>query len=40
VANVSQPVTLDRDVLTGVVSKLPDAKLELILFGLDIVLGR
>ena len=40
VANVSQPVTLDRSVLTEVVGKLPDAKLELILYGLDVVLGR
>ena len=40
VANVSQPVTLDRSVLTDSVGKLPDAKLELILYGLDVVLGR
>ena len=40
VANVSQPVTLDRSLLTDVVGKLPDAKLELILYGLDVVLGR
>ncbi len=40
VANVSQPVTIDRSVLTDVVGKLPDAKLELILYGLDVVLGR
>jgi mRNA interferase MazF len=40
VANVSQPVTLDRDVLTEPAGKLPDAKLELILYGLDVVLGR
>ena len=40
VANVSQPVTLDRSTLTDVVGKLPDAKLELILYGLDVVLGR
>jgi len=40
VANVSQPVTLDRSALTGVVKQLPDPKLELILYGLDIVLGR
>jgi mRNA interferase MazF len=40
VANVSQPATLDKDSLTDVVSKLPEAKLELILFGLDVVLGR
>ena len=40
VANVSQPVTLDRSLLTDVVAKLPDSKLELILYGLDVVLGR
>jgi mRNA interferase MazF len=40
VANVSQPVTLDRSVLTDSVGKLPDAKLELVLYGLDVVLGR
>jgi len=40
VANVSQPVTLDRAALTDPVGKLPDAKLELILYGLDVVLGR
>lgn len=40
VANVSQPVTLDRSALTGVVKQLPDHKLELILYGLDIVFGR
>jgi len=40
VANVSQPVTLDRGALTDRVGVLPEAKLELILYGLDIVLGR
>lgn len=40
VANVSQPVTLDRAVLIDRVGKLPNAKLELILYGLDVVLGR
>jgi mRNA interferase MazF len=40
VANVSQPVTLDRSVLSDSVGKLPDGKLELILYGLDVVLGR
>lgn len=40
VANVSQPVTLDRRTLSEPAGRLPDAKLELILFGLDIVLGR
>ena len=40
VANVSQPVTLDRSALTDRVGVLPEAKLELILYGFDIVLGR
>ena len=40
VANVSQIVTLDRDLLTELVSKLTHAKLELILAGIDVVLGR
>lgn len=40
VANVSQIVTLDRSSLTERVGKLPDAKLELVLFGIDVVLGR
>jgi mRNA interferase MazF len=40
VANVSQPLTVDRGLLTELVGKLPDSKLELILYGLDIVLGR
>ena len=40
VANVSQPVTVDRDTLTAAVGKLPDAKLEIILYGIDVVLGR
>jgi len=40
VANVSQVVALDKTFLSERVSKLPGAKLELILAGLDIVLGR
>ena len=40
VANVSQPVTLDRVSLTERVGKLPDAKLELVLYGIDVVLSR
>ena len=40
VANVSQIATLDRASLTGRIGKLPKAKLELVLFGIDIVLGR
>lgn len=40
VANVSQIVTLDRSVLTERVSAIPDAKLDLVLFGIDVLLGR
>ena len=40
VANVSQIVTLDRNILTERVGKLPQSKVELILSGIDIVLGR
>jgi mRNA interferase MazF len=40
VANVSQIVTLDKSELTVRVGKLPKAKLELVLSGVDVVLGR
>ena len=40
VANVSQIVSIDKSVLTDRVGKLPRAKLELLLAGIDIVLGR
>ncbi len=40
VANVSQIVTVDRDLLTERVGKLPRAKLELLLAGIDVVLGK
>ncbi len=40
VANVSQVVALDRTILTERVGKLSHAKLDLVLSGLDIVLGR
>jgi mRNA interferase MazF len=40
VANVSQLITLDRSVLTERVGALPAKKLQLVLLGLDIVLGR
>jgi len=39
-ANVSQILTLDRDILTECVGKLPPAKLELVLAGIDVILGR
>ena len=40
VANVSQIVTVDKSVLTERVGKLSAAKLELVLSGIDVVLGR
>lgn len=40
VANVSQIVTLDKADLTERSGKLSRAKLELVLSGLDVVLGR
>lgn len=39
-ANVSQLVTVDKAVLTDRVGKLPKAKLELVLDGIQLVLGR
>ncbi len=39
-ANVSQVVALDRGVLEQRVGRLPRAKVELLLSGLDVVLGR
>ena len=40
VANVSQIVTLDRDLLVERVGKLPRTKLELLFAGIDVVLGK
>jgi mRNA interferase MazF len=40
VANVSQIITLDKSLLAEHVGKLPQAKLELIPSGIDVVLGR
>jgi len=40
VANVSQLLTLDREALTERVGALTAKKLELVLLGIDIVLGR
>jgi mRNA interferase MazF len=40
VANVSQILALDRDLLTERAGKLPRAKLELILAGIGVVLGK
>ena len=40
VANVSQLVTLDRDALTERAGRLSASALELVLAGIDVVLGR
>lgn len=40
VANVSQFVTLDRDALTERAGRLSASNLELVLGGIDILLGR
>lgn len=40
VANVSQIITVDRTVLNERVGKLSRPKLELVLAGIDVVLGR
>ena len=40
VANVSQILTIDRDLLRARVGKLPSLKLELLLSGIDVVLGK
>lgn len=40
VANVSQIVTIDKAALVERVGTLPDKKLDLILYGIDVVLAR
>jgi mRNA interferase MazF len=40
VANASQIITLDRDLITEEVGKVAKRQLELILTGIDIILGR
>jgi mRNA interferase MazF len=40
VANVSQVVALDKSLLTERVSKLSRAKTDLVLAGIDVVLGK
>ena len=40
VANVSQIVAIDKSILVDRAGKLPQAKLELLLAGIDIILGR
>lgn len=40
VANVSQIVAVDRSILSEHVGRIPKAQLELVLEGIDVVLGR
>jgi mRNA interferase MazF len=40
VANVSQIVSVDKNLLTACVGKVPRSRLELVLSGIDTVLGR
>ncbi|MEO8053292.1 MAG: type II toxin-antitoxin system PemK/MazF family toxin [Acidobacteriota bacterium] len=40
VANVSQLVTLDRTLLTESVSRLPRVKTDLIIAGINVILGK
>ena len=40
VANVSQVVTVDRSVLSARTGRLARSQLELVLSGIDVVLGR
>ena len=40
VANVSQIITIDKEFLTARVGKLPRAKLEFLLSGIDVILGK
>jgi mRNA interferase MazF len=40
VANVSQLVTLDKTLLTDRVGKLPKREFDLVISGIDVVLGR
>lgn len=39
-ANVSQIVAVDKSLLTVCVGKLPRAKVELLMSGIDTVLGK
>ena len=40
VANVSQIVSVDKEFLTARVGRLPRPKLQLLLSGIDVILGR
>lgn len=39
VANVSQIIAVDKSLLTARVGKLPRAKLDLLLYGINVILG-
>lgn len=40
VANASQIVSIDRDILASRVGRLPRARLEMVMQGIDVILGR
>ena len=40
VANVSQIITIDKNLLTDCVGRLPNSKLDLIFSGIEVVLAR
>jgi len=40
VANVSQIVSLDKELLTVRVGRLPQAKLDLLVSGINVILGK
>ena len=40
IANVSQIVSVDKDLLSARVGRLPRPKLDLLLSGIDVVLGK
>ena len=40
VANASQIIAMDKDLLTECMGKLPRAKLDLLLAGIGVVLGK
>jgi len=40
VANVSQIISLDRELLTEEIGKLSKRQMELVLSGIDVILGR
>jgi mRNA interferase MazF len=40
VANVSQIISVDKNIMTKRVGRLPEAKLELLISGIHLVLGK